>query len=121
MKRSDKSFTDDRSELTDGAATRRLGGASVCTLTAAEKKILACVSLAKTNKEIAGELHISPATVKRHVENILRKLGLRNRVEAALYGLLTAGCSRETNPGCGLRKWWCERADAVRSTDSWAI
>ncbi len=53
-------------------------------LTTAERRILSLVSLAKTNKEIAVALGISPATVKRHLENVLRKLELRNRVEAAI-------------------------------------
>ena len=56
-------------------------------LSAREKRVLGGVAEAKTNKEIACELHISPATVKRHLENILRKLQLRNRVEAAVYAV----------------------------------
>lgn len=119
MKRSDEIA--DGAALGDGSAAPQLGKPSSCRLTPAEKKILACVSLAKTNKEIAGELNISPATVKRHLENILRKLGLRNRVEAALYGLMTNGCSREMSSACALHKWWNERIEPARSTDSWAI
>ena len=61
-------------------------------LTATEKRVLALVSSAKTNKEIASALGISPATVKRHLENVLRKLELKNRVEAAIYGLIASGC-----------------------------
>jgi DNA-binding NarL/FixJ family response regulator len=45
------------------------------------------VAQAKTNKEIACHLKISPATVKRHLENILKKLQLKNRVEAAVYSV----------------------------------
>jgi DNA-binding CsgD family transcriptional regulator len=59
----------------------------VSKLTAAEKKILALISQANSNKEIAAVLGISPATVKRHVENILRKAHLKNRVQPAIYGL----------------------------------
>jgi len=47
------------------------------------------VAEAKTNKEIGCDLKISPATAKRHPKNFLRKLQLRNRVEAAVYAVRT--------------------------------
>lgn len=113
MKRNDEVIANHGCSLGNAASLHPLENPSLCTLTAAEKKILARVSLAKTNKEIACELRISPATVKRHLENILRKVGLRNRVEAAIYGLLMiTGCSQETNPGCALLKWWNGRVAA---------
>lgn len=56
-------------------------------LTSQEKKILNLVAEALSNKEIAAELGISPCTVKRHLENILRKLSLKNRVEAATFAV----------------------------------
>jgi DNA-binding NarL/FixJ family response regulator len=74
-------------------------------LTAGEKKVLTLLSGAKTNKEIAWALGISPATVKRHLENVLRKLELRNRVEAAICGLIAAGCPCDSNPACPLAAW----------------
>ena len=52
-------------------------------LTVKENQVLTLVTLAQTNKEIARALGISPATVKRHMENLLRKLKLRNRVESS--------------------------------------
>jgi DNA-binding NarL/FixJ family response regulator len=73
-------------------------------ITAAERHVLALVAQARTNKEIATHLGISPATVKRHMENILLKLGLRNRVEAAIYGLMLNGCPHESSSGCFFRK-----------------
>jgi len=81
-------------------------------LTAAEKKVLALVSSAKTNKEIAFALGISPATVKRHLENVLRKLELRNRVEAAIYGLIAHGCPNGSSSACPLELWRKARDDA---------
>ncbi len=39
------------------------------------------------NTQIAQELHLSPATVKRHVSAILTKLGVTNRVQAAIHGV----------------------------------
>ncbi len=56
-----------------------------------EDRVLMLVTRAKTNKEIARDLVISDATVKRHMENLLRKLKLRNRIEAAIYGLMVKG------------------------------
>ena len=56
-------------------------------LTATEKKILQWVAEGLSNKEIAAKVVLSPSTVKRHVENILRKLLLKNRVEAAVYAV----------------------------------
>ena len=73
------------------------------TLTAGEERVLRLVSESKTNREIACSLGISPATVKRHLENILRKLRLRNRIEAAIYGLSMAGCN--ANGDCQLSVW----------------
>lgn len=86
-----------------GAATIMTGDIkNVTKLTAAEKRVIALVSRAKTNKEIAAVLGISPATAKRHLENILRKLQLKNRVEAAIYALRSVGCPRGVDPGCPL-------------------
>jgi DNA-binding NarL/FixJ family response regulator len=76
-----------------------------CNLTAAETRVLNLVSRAKTNKEIAADLGISPATVKRHLENVLRKLHLKNRVEAAIYALMIAGCPRGLDHDCPLELW----------------
>ncbi|MBI2998830.1 MAG: response regulator transcription factor [Deltaproteobacteria bacterium] len=56
-------------------------------ITAQERKVLGLIAEALTNKEIAVALEISPATVKRHLENILRKLELKNRVDAAIFAV----------------------------------
>lgn len=57
-------------------------------LTKREKEIIAEVSQGLCDKEIAAKIIISPATVKTHVKNIYRKLGVRNRVEASLKYLV---------------------------------
>lgn len=72
-------------------------------ITAAEDRVLQWVARGKTNKEIAAILGISPATVKRHMEKILTKLGLRNRVEVAIFGLTVNGCPHQSGGGCTLR------------------
>jgi DNA-binding NarL/FixJ family response regulator len=52
-------------------------------LTAREQEVLALVAIGQTNNQIAETLFISPKTATVHVSNILGKLGVRNRVEAA--------------------------------------
>ena len=53
-------------------------------LTERELDVLRLVGKGMTNKEIAGNLVLADKTVKFHMTNILRKLHVRNRVEAAL-------------------------------------
>ena len=52
-------------------------------LTPREAQVLALLAAGRTNKEIARSLDLQEITVKLHVRNIFRKLGVRNRVEAA--------------------------------------
>ncbi|MGB3441967.1 MAG: AAA family ATPase [Actinophytocola sp.] len=52
-------------------------------LTAREVEVLALVGLGRTNAEIAAALFISTKTASVHVSNILRKLGLKSRIQAA--------------------------------------
>ncbi len=47
-----------------------------------EQQVLQLVSEGATNKEIAGELHLSPHTVKEYTSTLYRKLDVRNRLEA---------------------------------------
>lgn len=50
-----------------------------------EEEVLQEIALGASNKEIARRLNIAETTVKIHVQNILRKLGLSSRVQAAVY------------------------------------
>jgi DNA-binding NarL/FixJ family response regulator len=52
-----------------------------------ERVVLEFVAKGFSNKEIAVSIRLRPSTVKRHVENILRKLHLKNRIEAAVYAV----------------------------------
>ena len=56
-------------------------------LSAREFEVLAEVAIGRRNAEIADVLRISPATVKRHISNILRKTELSNRTELAHYAV----------------------------------
>jgi len=53
-------------------------------LTPRETEILECIADGSSNKMIARALAITDGTVKMHVKSILRKLGMRSRVEAAV-------------------------------------
>ncbi|MEA2513040.1 MAG: two-component system, NarL family, nitrate/nitrite response regulator NarL [Thermomicrobiales bacterium] len=70
-------------ELT-GAPKGRLPADPLGDLTERERQILERVAGGDSNKEIATHLQISEKTVKHHMTNILQKLQVRNRVEAAL-------------------------------------
>lgn len=52
-----------------------------------EREVLVCVARGMTNSQIAGELFMSIHTVKLHIQNILRKLDLPNRTEAAVFAV----------------------------------
>jgi NarL family two-component system response regulator LiaR len=56
-------------------------------LTGREIEVLNLVAKGLSNQEIAGQLSIAEVTVRTHVSNILSKLHLANRVQAALYAL----------------------------------
>jgi DNA-binding NarL/FixJ family response regulator len=56
-------------------------------LTPRELEVLALVGTGRANKEIAADLSISERTARTHVSNILRKLGLASRTQAALWAV----------------------------------
>jgi DNA-binding NarL/FixJ family response regulator len=56
-------------------------------LTQRELSITQLVGKGRTNKEIAGELHLSIGTVKNHLTQILQKLELRDRTQLAIYAV----------------------------------
>jgi NarL family two-component system response regulator LiaR len=65
-------------------------------LTAREEEILKLVAQGFSNQEIAARLVISERTVRTHVSNILSKLHLANRTQAALYALREGLADLET-------------------------
>ena len=55
-----------------------------------EIEVLKLIANGKDNAMIAGELHISPKTVKNHISNILMKLQIENRIQAAVISIIQA-------------------------------
>jgi DNA-binding NarL/FixJ family response regulator len=52
-----------------------------------EIQVLKLIANGKDNAQIAADLHISPKTVKNHISNILMKLQIENRIQAAVYAV----------------------------------
>ncbi len=71
-------------ELSDGRGGQRSATHPLDELTERERQILEKLAAGLSNKEIAQQLFLSEKTVKHYMTNILQKLHVRNRVEAAL-------------------------------------
>ena len=67
-------------------------------LTERETDVLRLISVGLSNKEIARRLNIGEGTVKTHVSNVLNKLGLQSRTQAALHAV-RLGLVREEEVG----------------------
>ena len=57
-------------------------------LTEREKEVLELIIQGKSNPQIANELILSIHTVKAHLESIYKKLGVHNKVQAAVYTVI---------------------------------
>src|SRR5206468_330005 len=56
-------------------------------LTPREREVVKLIAEAHTNRQIADVLHVSEKTVESHRGNVLRKLGMRDRVELVRYAI----------------------------------
>lgn len=70
-----------------GGAPKAAAPSELDKLTPREKEILACLARGESNKIIARTLDVAESTVKIHVQNILKKLNLTSRVQAAVFAV----------------------------------
>jgi DNA-binding NarL/FixJ family response regulator len=75
--------------MRDGGAGRggNGGDGGLARLTSRERDVLACVAHGLSNRAIAQELGMAERTARTHVSNILAKLGLTSRTQAALFAV----------------------------------
>jgi DNA-binding CsgD family transcriptional regulator len=74
-------------------------------LTAREREVLALLAAGHTTADIAAQLGVAPGTVKTHLTSVYKKIGSKNRVQAARYYLdhfvpQTKTRHDETSPDC---------------------
>jgi two-component system, NarL family, nitrate/nitrite response regulator NarL len=67
------------------SAEPRLSDATACKLSTREAQILSCLREGAPNKAIARKLDVTEATIKVHIKAILRKIGVINRTQAAMW------------------------------------
>lgn len=78
---------DELRRVTGALATPRVGVEVEVPLTKRENEVLKQLAFGLTNKEIAQALGISYETVKEHVQHILRKIGVSDRTQAAVWAV----------------------------------
>ena len=70
-----------------GGEPRCARGGEPLGLSDREMQVLRLIASGNDNAQIAAELHISPKTVKNHISNILMKLQIENRIQAAVFAV----------------------------------
>jgi two-component system nitrate/nitrite response regulator NarL len=84
-----------------------INGANIRGLSEREQTILICLADGSSNKVIARKLDTAEETVKVHMKAILRKIGVKNRTQAAIWALNQGG-------GAASRQARDERSPALR-------
>jgi len=88
-----------------GASAPETSGHSKNRLSERESQVLRLLTLGKLDQEIAEELVLEEVTIRTHISRILTKLGLENRVQAALYGLRSGLVSISETTGLLNSRW----------------
>lgn len=88
----------ENSHCEDNSAEILLADGMAPQLSPREKLILRCLTEGDSNKSIARKIDIAEATVKVHIKAILRKIRVRNRTQAAIWGM-NNGCQPRTTLG----------------------
>ncbi len=86
-------------QLLRSVANRSIESPADNDLTEREVEVLNLVAQGASNPQIAQDLYISINTVKTHIRNILAKLGLENRTQAATYAVQNRLASQENTDG----------------------
>jgi DNA-binding NarL/FixJ family response regulator len=76
-------------------------GSRLDALSVREREVLAEIRVGRTNREIAERLQVSTSTVNKHVGQVLRKLRVRNRAEAAIVAAELLSRPRQSSGGVG--------------------
>ena len=82
-------------KILHGMTRMETGSQKKMGLSEREAEVLRLLTKGKTDQQIANELFLSEVTIRTHVARILAKLGLHNRVQAALYGIRSGMVSLE--------------------------
>jgi DNA-binding NarL/FixJ family response regulator len=78
---------DELRRVTGSLATPRISDDVEVPLTQRESEVLKQLAKGLTNKQIAEALHISYETIKEHVQHVLRKIGVTDRTQAAVWAV----------------------------------
>ena len=78
---------EDIRRVTGVLTSDRLAAGAGVPLTRRERDVLECITLGQTNRQIAEELGISCETVKEHVQHMIRKIGVKDRTQAAVWAV----------------------------------
>ena len=73
--------------LVEGYRVKQTRGAGPDSLTERQRQVIGLIAQGKTSVQVGEELGLSPRTVDRHIENIMKKLGMRSRLELVRFAV----------------------------------